>query len=303
VYLSVEGLPVYYRQHQLAVLWGVLRSHLNVHSGIEVSLESNPGSAETDKFTAYRDAGINRLSIGAQSFDNKKLQSLGRIHDANEVYKAISMAKQAGFDSINVDIMYGLPGQGIDEAINDLQLLRRQMPDHISWYQLTIEPNTVFYKHPPRLPDDDVTWAMQQQGQLLLQQAGFEQYEISAYSLEGYQCNHNLNYWQFGDYLGIGAGAHGKLTDIANGTITRYARHRIPESYMRLAGDPEVISETRLLNKEDVILEFMMNALRLIDGIQPSLFLQRTGMPMSVIEHQLHEAENRELIEWNINID
>ena len=175
------------------------------------------------------------------------------------------------------------------------------MPHHISWYQLTIEPNTVFYKHPPRLPDDDVIWEMQQQGQLFLQQAGFIQYETSAYSLEAYQCNHNLNYWQFGDYLGIGAGAHGKLTDMVKGTITRYARHRIPESYMRLAGDPGVISETRLLNKEDVILEFMVNALRLIDGIQPSLFLQRAGMPISVIEQQLHEAESRELIEWNIN--
>lgn len=294
------GTPSLLSAQALDRLMSVLRSHLNIHSEIEITLEANPGAAEADRFAAYRQMGINRLSIGVQSFADEKLKRLGRIHDGDNAVKAIVMAQAAGFENINIDLMFGLPDQTLDEAISDLRIALEHKPGHISWYQLTIEPNTVFYKQPPVLPDDDDIWAMQQQGKVLLQESAFKQYEISAYALPKQHSVHNTNYWQFGDYLGIGAGAHGKLTDVANGMISRFVRHRIPDSYMQKAGTEQVITQQTRLNRADVSLEFMMNALRLTEGINTALFLQRTGLPISVIDAQLQDAEKRGLLEWDI---
>lgn len=295
------GTPSLLSAEALDRLMSVLRSHLNIPSEIEITLEANPGAAEADRFAAYRQMGINRLSIGVQSFADEKLKRLGRIHDGDNAVNAIVMAQAAGFENINVDLMFGLPDQTQAEAISDLHIALEHKPSHISWYQLTIEPNTVFYKQPPVLPDDDDIWAMQQQGKVLLQESAFKQYEVSAYALAKKQSVHNTNYWQFGDYLGIGAGAHGKLTDVANGVICRFVRHRIPDSYMQKAGDEQVITQQTSLSRADVSLEFMMNALRLTEGIDTALFLQRTGLPISVIDAQLKDAEESGLLEWDIN--
>lgn len=295
------GTPSLFSAEAIDRLMAELRARLNFYPDIEITMEANPGTAEAGKFQAFRKTGINRLSIGVQSFDNEKLKQLGRIHDANEAGAAIQMAKSAGFAEINIDLMFGLPEQTIDEALSDLQSAIDQEPQHISWYQLTIEPNTIFYSKPPTLPEDDLIWEMQERGQELLAQQGYRQYEISAYAKENHQCLHNLNYWQFGDYLGIGAGAHGKLTDVAAGSVTRKAKHRIPERYIELAGSDAVAGAGKVLSKDDLKLEFMMNVLRLNEGVHPSLFMQRTGLPLSDIQLQLKEAEAKELIEWNLH--
>jgi len=268
-----------------------------------VTLEANPGTAEADRFKAYRESGINRLSIGVQSFDDEKLKSLGRIHNSAEALSAIMMAKDAGFDEINIDLMFGLPDQTVDHAMSDLEVAMGQQPTHLSWYQLTIEPNTIFYSKPPALPVDDLLWDMQQQGQAYLSDKGFDQYEVSAYARKGdnHQCQHNQNYWQFGDYLGIGAGAHGKLTHVAEGKIERYARHRIPQSYIDKVAQLNAVTETRNLTRDELPLEFMMNALRLNDGFHPSLFIEHTGLPLNHIHKQLEIAEEKGLIDWDIN--
>ncbi len=295
------GTPSLFSAEAIDRLMAELRARLNFYPDIEITMEANPGTAEAEKFRAFRNAGINRLSIGVQSFDNEKLKQLGRIHDTDEAGAAIQMAKSAGFAEINIDLMFGLPDQTIDEALSDLQSAIDQEPHHISWYQLTIEPNTVFYSKPPTLPEDNLIWEMQEQGQELLAQQGYRQYEISAYAKENHQCLHNLNYWQFGDYLGIGAGAHGKLTDVAAGSVTRKAKHRIPERYIELAGNDAVAGDSKTLSKDDLKLEFMMNVLRLNEGVHPSMFMQRTGLPLSDIQSQLKEAEAKELIEWNLH--
>jgi oxygen-independent coproporphyrinogen-3 oxidase len=294
------GTPSLFSAEAIDRLLAELRARLNFYPDIEITMEANPGTAEAEKFQAFRKTGINRLSIGVQSFNNEKLKQLGRIHDAEEANLAIQMAKSAGFSEINIDLMFGLPEQTVEDALSDLQSAIDKEPQHISWYQLTIEPNTVFYSKPPTLPEDDLIWEMQERGQELLAQHGYRQYEISAYAKPGHQCLHNLNYWQFGDYLGIGAGAHGKLTDVAAGSVTRKAKHRIPERYIELAGSDAVIGNRKILNKEDLKLEFMMNMLRLNEGIHPSMFMQRTGLPISDIQSQLEEAELKDLIEWNL---
>ncbi len=295
------GTPSLFSATVLEQLMADLRARLNFYPDIEITLEANPGTAEAEKFHAFRELGINRLSIGVQSFADEKLKRLGRIHDAAEAHAAIRMAQAAGFNEINIDLMFGLPDQTIEQALSDLQTAIAHKPQHISWYQLTLEPNTVFYSKPPVLPEDDLIWDMQQQGQALLAQHGYEQYEISAYAKPGHRCAHNLNYWQFGDYVGIGAGAHGKITDVTAGAITRTARHRIPERYMELAGTEAATAERKTLAQEDITLEFMMNVLRLKDGVSPSIFMQRTGLPINTVQNQLQEAEARGLIEWNIS--
>lgn len=294
------GTPSLFSPEALNRLLQALQARLNFYPDIEITLEANPGTAEAGRFRAFRACGINRLSIGVQSFNDTHLNRLGRIHDGREATAAIGMAKDAGFDDMNIDIMYGLPGQTIENAMQDLRQAVAHNPSHISWYQLTIEPNTVFYAKPPQLPEDDRIWDMQQADQQLLEQHGYRQYEISAYARDGFQCLHNLNYWKFGDYLGIGAGAHSKLTDIAAGKVMRQVRHRIPERYMELAGNEKAITENKQLGREDLQLEFMMNALRLPDGVPSSLFIQRTGLPMSDVQRQLEQAEQQGLVEWNI---
>ena len=300
------GTPSLFSAEAIDHLMVALRARLTFYHHTEVTMEANPGAAEAERFKAYRESGINRISIGVQSFDNEKLERLGRIHNSAEGKAAIAMAKAAGFDEINIDLMFGLPEQSIDEAICDLQTAMEQHPSHLSWYQLTIEPNTIFYSTPPTLPDDDLLWSMQKQGQAYLSDNGFNQYEVSAYAKVmttgvNHQCKHNLNYWQFGDYLGIGAGAHGKLTHVAEGKIERYSRHRIPQGYIGQVAQQNAITETRLLDRDELPLEFMMNALRLNKGFHPSIFIEHTGLPLSQIQKPLQEAEKKSMIEWNLN--
>ncbi len=297
------GTPSLFSAEAINRLMAALRERLTFYHNTEITMEANPGTAEADRFKAYRESGINRLSIGVQSFDDEKLKRLGRIHNGAEALSAIAMAKDVGFDEINIDLMFGLPDQTVDQAMSDLEVAMQQQPTHLSWYQLTIEPNTVFYSKPPVLPVDDLLWDMQQQGQAYLSAKGFDQYEVSAYARKGghHQCQHNRNYWQFGDYLGIGAGAHGKLTHVAEGKIERYARHRIPQSYIDKVGQPNAVTETRKLTRDELPIEFMMNAMRLNEGFHPSLFIEHTGLPPNHIQKQLEIAEEKGLIEWDLN--
>ena len=263
-------------------------------AGTEITLEANPGTADSRRFAGYHALGVNRLSIGVQSFDDSKLAALGRIHDAGEARAAFAMAVEAGFTNINIDLMYGLPGQTVQDALSDLARAVSLEPAHISWYQLTIEPNTVFHAQPPPLPDDDLTWEMQDHGGDYLAQHGYRRYEVSAWSRPGSACRHNLNYWEFGDYLGVGAGAHGKLS---NGTITRQSRLRVPQSYMRAAGSAAALATRKTLSEQDCILEFMLNALRLQDGVPLSCFSARTGLAPDTIGAQVDAARSDGLLE------
>ena len=284
------GTPSLLPAESYVELLDAVAKRLSLADDIEITLEANPGTVEAGRFRAYRDAGINRLSLGIQSFSDEQLRKLGRIHDSRQAEAAIHTARKAGFDNINLDLMFGLPGQDNVQAIADLNSAIGHAPEHLSWYQLTIEPNTVFYRHPPLLPDDETLWSMQQTGQRLLAEHGYRQYEVSAYAQSERQCRHNLNYWCFGDYLGIGAGAHGKLTDPATGTITRQARHRIPASYMQYAGTDRTIADSYLLGETDTVFEFMLNALRLEEGVPLSLFEQHTGLSTDMIEPHLQKA-------------
>ncbi|MEQ8289728.1 MAG: radical SAM family heme chaperone HemW [Gammaproteobacteria bacterium] len=294
------GTPSLFSVEAIDRLLAALRARLNLHPGIEVSMEANPGTAEAEKFKGYRDAGINRLSLGIQSLNDDHLKALGRIHDSHEALAAVEIARAAGFDNLNLDIMFGLPGQDTGQALSDLQQAIELKPAHISWYQLTLEPNTVFHARPPALPDDDLTWEMQEAGQALLAENGYIQYEISAYAQNTKRCEHNLNYWEFGDYLGIGAGAHGKLTNVAEGRIERFSRHRLPARYLELAGSEQAVTTNRVLTRAELPLEFMLNAMRLVEGVPTQLFLQRTGMPLTVIDRELDAAEKQGLLHWNV---
>ena len=276
-----------------------IRARVPLQPEAEITMEANPGTAELHKFAAFRQAGVTRLSIGVQSFDPLQLSALGRIHDASEALSAVKMAKAAGFDNVNVDIMFGLPGQDSVSALRDVAQAIDLDPTHISYYQLTLEPNTLFYRQPPALPDDDDIACMQDQGQQALAAAGYQQYEVSAYARAGWQCQHNKNYWEFGDYLGIGAGAHGKLTDVPTQSITRSAKVRHPREYLAKANTADVVSSEQTLTPEDLVTEFMLNALRLREGIDTTLFLERTGLPISRIESRLNEASQKGLLQWS----
>jgi len=278
-----------------------LRALLALTPTAEITLEANPGSAERARFAEYRAAGINRLSIGVQSFHDDSLQRLGRIHDRRAAIAAAEAAHAAGFDNVNLDLMFALPAQSGAMAAEDLATAIDLEPAHISWYQLTVEPNTRFHAAPPVLPDDEQAWAMQQAGQARLAAAGYARYEISAYARHGRRCAHNLNYWRFGDYLGIGAGAHAKLSDGARQAIIRLAKRRGPQDYLDRAGSPACVQNERALRREEVALEFMMNALRLVDGVDPALFAAHTGLPLSIAEAPLHTAEERGLLHWTVD--
>ncbi|GJM04448.1 MAG: YggW family oxidoreductase [marine bacterium B5-7] len=295
------GTPSLFSPESLDKLLSAIRARLNIHPAIEITLEANPGTAEAEKFCRFREIGINRLSLGVQSFNDKHLKVLGRIHDAAQAHHAIELAQVAGFENYNIDLMFGLPKQSIDMALDDLGKAVAHSPTHISWYQLTIEPNTVFNSRPPVLPNDDDIWTMQEQGQSFLENNGFKQYEISAYAKDKHPALHNLNYWQFGDYLGIGAGAHGKITNVAERKIERFTRHKIPKRYIELAGTNAVITETRTLARDELALEFVMNAFRLVEGVPAHLFSERTGLTLKSAEKELVLAEERGLIEWHLN--
>lgn len=270
---------------------------LSLAPGCEITLETNPGTAEHGRFEGYRAAGINRLSFGIQSFDDRALQTLGRIHNSGEAERAVRMAQDAGYDNINLDLMYALPEQDLAGALHDIERALALNPTHISHYQLTLEPNTVFYARPPeRLPDDDSAWDMQMECQSALAAAGFKQYEVSAYARDNRRCQHNLNYWQYGDYLGIGAGAHGKITEGAAQQIRRRDKLKHPRVYLDTVGTPTNFGTDEMVTADRLPFEFMMNALRLNDGFPLSMFELRTGLDRAVIAQPLAMALERELI-------
>lgn len=283
-------------------LMSELRARLMISANAEITMEANPGTVEADRFAAYRSAGINRLSIGVQSFHHEHLASLGRIHNGDEARAAIKVATQAGFDNINVDLMFALPGQSLEQAQLDIEQLMQFKPRHVSYYQLTIEPNTLFYSRTPALPDDETAWSIQEMAQQKLAEHGYQQYEISAYAQKGSQCLHNRNYWEFGDYLGIGAGAHSKLTDVNARSIVRLIKEKHPREYLQKARANKAIIKEHSLARSELPVEFMINALRLTAGFETRWFTERTGLPISVIEPQLKDVEQRELIEWTIDL-
>ena len=265
---------------------------------VEITLEANPGTVEQQKFTGFRKAGVNRLSIGIQSFNDTHLKRLGRIHNGTEALTAIHTARQAGFDNINLDLMHGLPEQTPEQAIADLQQAMDFQPEHLSWYQLTIEPNTAFHNQPPVLPIESTLERIQGQGHKLLAKAGFFAYEISAYARPQRLSQHNCNYWQFGDYLGIGAGAHGKITDLNEQKILRTRKTRQPSDYLsRLPTGSDFLAEQFSLDSKELPLEFLMNALRLKQGVPTTLFTERTGMSLTTITAHWQSLEARHLVE------
>ncbi len=274
------GTPSLFSAESIAAVLGYLEDTFTLASDIEITLEANPGAVDAGHFQGYRQAGVNRLSIGVQSFHDDSLERIGRVHDQKQALAAVAMAQDCGFTNINIDVMYGLPGQSLEHALRDLQTAIAQRPQHISWYQLTIEPGTVFHSMPPALPDDERLWQMFERGCAVLDRHGFVQYEVSAYSQPGYPCRHNKNYWQFGDYLGLGAGAHGKLTRHDSGEVIRSTRHKLPARYMQKAGGQAVISLQHRVSAAERIFEFMLNALRLREGVPAGLFEQRTGLPL-----------------------
>jgi oxygen-independent coproporphyrinogen-3 oxidase len=283
------GTPSLFSAESINNIIQSVESKATLLPDIEITLEANPGTFEQQKFAAYRSAGVNRLSIGVQSFNDDKLHRLGRIHDGNEAIKAIESAYTAGFDNINIDLMFGLPGQSVEEAIEDIELACKLQPSHVSHYQLTIEPNTYFHKHTPVLPATDFIWDMQQHCHDTLNKHDYIQYEVSAFSQAGEQCRHNMNYWTFGDYIGIGAGAHGKLTDINKPSIQRRWKQRQPAAYINHAARGNACSGTNELNQADILFEFLLNALRLRHGFTHKIFEQRTGINR---QHLLEACKN-----------
>ena len=289
------GTPSLFSAHEIARLLEGVGSLLNLSPELEATMEANPGSAEAGKFEGFRAAGINRLSLGIQSFDDQCLHALGRVHNSDQAKAAIEHARAAGFDNLNIDLMHGLPGQSITAAVSDLRTALAYKPSHLSWYQLTIEPNTRFHKHPPLLPIEDELADIQQRGEAVLASAGFSQYEVSAYSYGKLRCRHNLNYWSFGDYLGIGAGAHGKVS-YSDGRIERYAKTRQPEAYLTAQANGFTASR-HLLSRGDTSGEFMLNALRLNEGFNRKQFTARTGLDTSEIEDTLQRFRREGLLD------
>ncbi|PHN27731.1 radical SAM family heme chaperone HemW [Pseudomonas sp. ICMP 561] len=288
------GTPSLFSAEALGRLLQGVEQRIRFASDIEITLEANPGTFEQVKFSAYRGLGINRLSIGIQSFQEAKLKALGRIHNGDEAIRAADMARQAGFDNFNMDLMHGLPDQSPEDALGDLQQAIDLKPTHLSWYQLTLEPNTVFWNQPPTLPEDDILWDIQEAGQLLLAQNGYAQYEVSAYAQPGRPARHNLNYWSFGDFIGIGAGAHGKLSH-PDGRIVRTWKTRLPKDYLNPA-KPFKAGE-KLLSVEELPFEFLMNALRLTNGVDAALFRERTGLSLDSLASARQQAEQRGLLQ------
>ena len=288
------GTPSLFSGAALGRLLGEIRARLAWDPAMEITLEANPGAVEHDDFAAYRSAGVNRLSLGVQSFDDLQLGKLGRIHSAAEVRRTLVAARDAGFDNLNIDLMHGLPGQTPRSALGDLEAALEFAPAHLSLYQLTIEPNTLFHRHPPPLPDHDCAMDIQLALHELAAAHGYGRYEISAHARDGRRCRHNLNYWQFGDYLGIGAGAHGKIT--RHGTIRRYWKHKHPQRYLATAGSPQSLGESREIPGHEAAFEFLMNALRLTHGFDTALIPARTGRPTDQVIALLDEAAGRGLV-------
>ena len=294
------GTPSLLSAEAMDRLMSGIRALTGLSPTAEVTMEANPGTFEQQRFKDYRASGINRLSIGIQSFDARFLKALGRIHSADEALRAVDIARQAGFEEINLDLMFGLPEQTLEEALNDVRTAISLDTTHLSCYELTLEPNTLFARFPPRLPEDEQRADMQAAIVETLDAAGFERYEISAYARRArrpHRSQHNLNYWQFGDYLGIGAGAHGKISSAADGTIVRRWKHKHPTRYLEAANAEQRLGGEDVIPVEDTALEFMMNALRLVDGFPVPLFELHTGTPMLPWQGTINQAIERGLLE------
>lgn len=304
------GTPSLFSEQAIATLLAGVQARIPFAEDIEITMEANPGTVEANRFAGYVTAGVTRFSIGVQSFQTAQLQALGRIHDDSEAKRAANLASQLRqraeqpLTSFNLDLMHGLPGQEVAGAMADLQQAIALAPPHLSWYQLTIEPNTAFASKPPVLPEDDILWDIQDQGHALLTAAGYHQYETSAYALPGFQCQHNLNYWRFGDYLGIGCGAHGKVTLPASNQILRTSKIKHPKGYMDLTrGYRDAVVEVQA---DELPFEFFMNRFRLLEPCLKTEFSQFTGLPLSLVTAQLTKARTLGLIEetpetWQIS--
>jgi putative oxygen-independent coproporphyrinogen III oxidase len=284
------GTPSLFSARGIKQLLSEIRARIPLRPGAEITLEANPGTVDQARFSGFREAGINRLSMGVQSFQDDLLTAIGRIHDGSEALAAAESARLAGFENINLDLMFGLPAQTTAQALQDLRTAVKLQPTHLSWYELTIEPNTWFHRHPPLRPDDDALREMQTAGRSLLSDSGYDRYEVSAYAQQGRQCRHNLNYWQFGDYLGIGAGAHAKISNAATQTITRTAKVKHPQAYLDTARGAARISSRAELSAADVMLEFAINSLRLDSGFTKTAFTAATSLPFASIESRVKTA-------------
>ena len=291
------GTPSLFSAEALDRLLSGLRARLPLRPDLEITLEANPGTVERSKFAEFREIGINRLSIGVQSFDDGHLHALGRIHDRRAAIAAAEAAHAAGLDNFNLDLMFGLPGQTVEQALSDIACALALQPAHLSYYQLTLEPNTRFYRSPPLLPDDETIDVIQERAQEELARHGYPRYEVSAYARADRRCRHNLNYWEFGDYLGIGAGAHGKLSDPAAGQIQRLWKVKHPRDYLARAGTPAGVGGDAPVREAELPLEFLMNALRLVEGVPAALFGERAGLPLAALEPGWSQARARGLLE------
>jgi putative oxygen-independent coproporphyrinogen III oxidase len=290
------GTPSLFSGEAYEALFTGIKPLLPFADDIEITLEANPGTVDQHRFKDYRALGINRLSLGIQSFNASHLKALGRIHDDTQAHRAIDAARWAGFNNINIDIMHGLPNQTPEQGLTDLRTALSHQPEHLSWYQLTLEPNTVFYKTRPPLPSEEDSDHLEQQGLALLKQAGYHRYELSAFARDEKMARHNLNYWLFGDYYGIGAGAHGKLTS-PKWHVHRTRKHRMPQEYLN--PEKDFLAETTRLTTDDLIFEFMLNTTRLEQPIELKHFTERTGLPFDALKPQLLEAQNKGLVTLN----
>lgn len=288
------GTPSLFSSQAIESLLSQVLARFDYDQDIEVTLEANPGTVEAEKFIGFAQAGVSRLSIGVQSFESTKLIKLGRIHDSQQAKVAAQLAQDCGVKSFNLDLMHGLPQQSLDNALDDLKTAISLNPQHLSWYQLTIEPNTAFHSRPPTLPQDEVLWDIQDKGFKLLADAGYHQYEISGFSKAGMQCQHNLNYWKFGDYLGIGCGAHGKITQAHENKIYRTVKVKHPKGY--LDKDREFLDHLKTVSHDELPFEFMMNRLRLRVPFAESDFEQTTGLAIATVKPELINAANKGLI-------
>ena len=291
------GTPSLFAAGAIDRFLSALRARVDVRQGAEITLEANPGTVEHDSFTAYHQAGINRISLGVQSFDDGLLKRLGRIHRAAEVESSLQALAESGISNFNIDLMYALPGQDAEQAGRDVRMATEAAPTHISHYQLTLEPNTAFAADPPELPGIDAAWDMQQAGADVLRSAGFSRYEISAYARPGRECAHNLNYWTYGDFIAVGAGAHGKVTLPAEGRVQRYAKHRHPQRYLRGLETADWVAERGTLTEKDLVFEYFLNRLRLKEGFREEDFYARTGVSWTVVAGRVSEAIDKGLLE------
>jgi putative oxygen-independent coproporphyrinogen III oxidase len=291
------GTPSLFRPEEFMRLISALKARIEFADGAEITMEANPGTIERGRFQGYAEAGINRVSLGAQSFDANALEVLGRIHSADDTHRAVEELKAAKLGNFNLDLMYALPQQSLQQALNDVKIAVSLEPSHISYYQLTLEPGTVFHSRPPPLPDEDAAWQIQLEGQKMLADNGYAQYEVSAYAKHGAQCRHNLNYWLFGDYVGIGAGAHGKVSIVKPEKILRTVKPKQPREYQGEMSRAGPLGEASFIAAADLPFEFMLNALRLNDGFSSDCYQARTGLSLEDLDEKLTRAQHRGLLE------